>query len=132
MSPNQLKAYEDATKTGLSGRELEAAILVKAAQKLKLCQENWEADDIGRRLDEALRYNQKLWTFFQSQLIEPDNPLPAPIKQNLLNLSIFIDKRTFETMADPTPEKLTVLININLNLAAGLRETAEKAEKEGA
>ena len=30
-------------------------------------------------------------------------------------------KRIFDIMAYPSPEKLTIIININLNLAAGLR-----------
>jgi flagellar protein FlaF len=43
------------------------------------------------------------------------------LKQDLLSLSVFIDKRIFEVMAYPNPEKLTAIININLNIAAGLR-----------
>jgi flagellar protein FlaF len=39
----------------------------------------------------------------------------------LLRLVAFIDKRTLETIAYPSPEKLTILININQNIAAGLR-----------
>jgi flagellar protein FlaF len=36
-------------------------------------------------------------------------------------LASFIDKRIFETMAFPSPEKLTAIIEINCNIAAGLR-----------
>jgi flagellar protein FlaF len=50
-----------------------------------------------------------------------DNPLPDEIKRNLLALSLFVDRRTFETLAYPAPEKLDVLISINLNVSAGLR-----------
>jgi len=50
-----------------------------------------------------------------------DNPLPEEVKHNLLSLSLFIDRRTFEALAYPAPEKLDILININLNVAAGLR-----------
>ncbi len=38
-------------------------------------------------------------------------------------MSIFIDKRTFEVMLKPAPEKLTILIEINMNIAAGLNKT---------
>jgi len=39
----------------------------------------------------------------------------------MLRLIAFIDRRIFETMASPAPEKLTTVININNNIAAGLR-----------
>jgi glutamate synthase (NADPH/NADH) large chain len=46
----------------------------------------------------------------------------AEIKQNIANLAIFIFKRTVELMIDKKPERLGVLININRQIAAGLRE----------
>jgi flagellar protein FlaF len=36
-------------------------------------------------------------------------------------LAAFIDRRIFETMAYPSSEKLNIVIDINNNLAAGLR-----------
>ena len=120
MYANQLRTYETVSKSTLSGRQVEAAVLTKAAIKLKNCQENWEAEDRGAKLDEALKFNQLVWSIFQAELVRPDNPLPKQLRQDILSLSAFIDKRIFETMAYPTPEKLTAIININLNLAAGL------------
>jgi flagellar protein FlaF len=99
---------------------VEAAVLTKAALKLKHCQDNWEAEDRSVKLDEALKFNQLVWSIFQAELVRPDNPLPKKLRQDILSLSAFIDKRIFETMAYPAPEKLTAIININLNLAAGL------------
>jgi len=43
------------------------------------------------------------------------------MRNNLLTLSVFVDKRIIDVMANPVPEKLKILIDINLNLAAGLR-----------
>ena len=120
MLANQLKTYETVSRSTLSGRQVEAAVLTKAALKLKHCQENWEAEDRNAKLDEALKFNQLVWSIFQAELVRADNPLPKKLRQDILNLSVFIDKRIFETMAYPTPEKLTAIININLNLAAGL------------
>ena len=120
MYANQLRTYETVSKATLSGRQVEAAVLTKAALKLKHCQENWEAEDRSAKLDEALKFNQLVWSIFQAELTRPDNPLPKKLRQDILNLSLFIDKRIFETMAYPAPEKLTAIININLNLAAGL------------
>jgi flagellar protein FlaF len=72
-------------------------------------------------LDEALRYNQQIWSIFQGELLKEDNPLPRQLREDILSLSVFIDKRIFEVMNSPDPEKLTVIVNINLNIAAGLR-----------
>jgi len=105
----------------MSGREIEATVLTKAAQKLKDCQDNWNAPDINQKLEEALKYNQRIWSIFQTEMTRDDSPLTGDIKQNLLALSAFIDKRIFETMAYPKADKLTVVININNNIAAGLR-----------
>jgi len=123
MYANQLEAYRTVHKTTTSGRDIEAAALTNAALKLTECQNNWDAADREDKLNEALRINQMIWTILQSELSKEDNPLPKQLKADLLSLSLFIDKRIFEVMAYPSPEKLTTIININLNLAAGLRES---------
>ena len=116
-----LKAYDSVNKSTMSGRDVEAAVLTKAALKLKECQDNWTENSRSAQLEAALKYNQRVWTIFQAELEKPENPLPQSLKVDLLRLSAFIDKRTLETMAYPAPEKLTILININHNIAAGLR-----------
>jgi len=57
-------------------------------------------------------------------LLDENNPLPQQIRENVLRLSAFIDRRIFDTLAYPSPEKLDILININTNIAAGLKGTA--------
>jgi flagellar protein FlaF len=121
MLANPLDAYRDVEKATLSQRELEASVLSKAAIQLQSVKENWIHDDRDSQLEEALNYNQRVWTFFQAELSAEGNPLPEEIRHNLLSLSLFVDRRTFEALAYPAPEKLDVLININLNVAAGLR-----------
>lgn len=121
MSANPLDAYQSVEKSTLSGRELEASVLAKAAIRLQEVQQHWTDPDHEVQLDEALKYNQRVWSFFQSEISQMENPLPAEIKQNILALSVFVDRRIFEVMAYPAPEKLDILININRNIAAGLR-----------
>ncbi|HBL24181.1 MAG: flagellar biosynthesis regulator FlaF [Syntrophorhabdaceae bacterium] len=120
-----INAYKQTIKSTLSGRELEASILSKAARLLKSCQEHWNEEGHFKRLDEALTFNQRVWTIFQDELIREDNPLPAELRGDILNLSVFIDKRIVEIMNDPSPDKLDIIININFNLAAGLRGSSE-------
>ena len=111
-------------KAGLSDREAEAMALMKAAAMLKHCQTNWSAPDRDAQLDKALRFNQRLWSFFQAALVDPGNPLPKAIRENILGLSAFIDKKTLHLMAHPSAEQLDILININTNIAAGLKGQA--------
>ncbi len=126
MSQNQLNAYTAVQKESLSGRELEASILVRAGLMLKSVKENWGASDRDNKLLEAVKFNQKVWSFFQAELSDPDNPLPKNLREDILNLSIFIDKRLFEVLAYPNPDKLTIIIDINFNIASGLRTTPEQ------
>jgi flagellar protein FlaF len=119
------RAYESGAKSAPSGRELESAALFKAARQLEGCRSHWNAADRATRLDEALRYNQRLWTFFQGELLSDGCPLPADLRSNLLRLSAFIDRRTFEMIARPTPEGLAALIEIDRHIASGLSGQAE-------
>jgi flagellar protein FlaF len=114
-------------KATMSGREIEASVLSQAALKLSECRDNWDADDIDKKLKEALEYNQRIWSILQGELARPDHPLPRQIRYNLLALSAFIDKRVFEIMAFPSPEKLNIVIDINRNIAAGLRQSTSAA-----
>jgi flagellar protein FlaF len=124
MPANPLEAYRSVEKATLSQRDLEANVLAKAAAQLQDLRANWTRDGQDARIEEALGYNQRVWSFFQAELSLEDNPMPEEIKRNLLALSLFVDRRSFEVLAYPAPEKLDVLININLNVAAGLRGEA--------
>ena len=105
--------------------------------------EAWALTESGRRMAlasrggreamrEALRLNWRLWTIFQADLtvaIETQDQ-PSDIHINMLTLCQFIDKHTVAALGDPTPERLRVLIDINRNIAAGLRESL--AREQGA
>lgn len=121
MANNPIAAYESVEKATQEGRGLEAHVLSLSATKMADLCEHWDAPDRDARLEEALRHNQKIWSFFQAEVTQPDNPLPDEIKRNILALSVFVDKRIFEIMAYPEAAKLDILIEINRNLAAGLR-----------
>jgi flagellar biosynthesis activator protein FlaF len=117
----QLNAYKTVQDyNNKSGREIEADALIHCAHLLSDCQNNWNALDHDKKLVKALKTNQSVWSIFQSELARPDNPLPVEIRKNILTLSVFIDNRIIQIMAKPEPEKLKSLIDINLNLAAGL------------
>jgi len=122
VGPRALEAYEAAGKAASSNRELEAVALFKAARKLEAVRNDWDSPDRKESLQAALRYNQRLWTFFQTELSVPDHEMLTEVRVNLLRLSGFVDRRTFEIMAatEPEPDQLQVLIDINRNIGAVL------------
>ena len=72
---------------------------------------------------DAVRVNWRLWTIIQAEQADPDCATPKNIREGLLNLANFVDKRSIELLASPDPLKLQPLININRNIAAGLLGT---------
>jgi flagellar biosynthesis activator protein FlaF len=126
MQQYTVNAYTEIQKEGLSGRELEASVISRAGLMLKQVQDNWSAPNRSEKLLEAIKFNQKVWSFFQAELADPSNPLPKKLREDILSLSLFIDKRLFEVLAFPDSEKLSIVIDINFNIAAGLRTKAEQ------
>jgi flagellar biosynthesis activator protein FlaF len=118
MSGYGASAYQR-VQTTLAPRELEAHLLLKAAAQLQSFKDNWSYE--AEAVAEALTLNRKLWTILGTSATEDSNPLPAEVKENIGNLTVFVLKRTLEIMDDPSPEKLSALISINRSLAQGLR-----------
>ena len=116
-----VNAYQGVQKETMSARETEARVLSKAALKLKECQGNWDSETRRTKLEEAFEYNHQIWSVFQAELTKPNHPMDKELRQNLLNLSIFIEGRIYDTRAYPDPDKLTAIINITNGIAAGLR-----------
>ena len=112
------QTYGKIAKQTANPRELEADLLLKAAARLQAIHDAWDSKRAD--LDEALIYNRKLWTIFVTSATNPDNPLPAGIRQNVANLGVFVFNQTLAIMTNPKPENLGSLININRELAAGL------------
>ena len=120
MYNNMVQTYQNAERSAISGRDTEARVLLKGALKLRECQENWGSKGQEDKLEEALVFNQQIWSIFQTELMREDHPMPRKLRMDLMALGSFVDKRIFDLMAYPAAEKLTAIININRNIAAGL------------
>ncbi|MBF0329961.1 MAG: flagellar biosynthesis regulator FlaF [Nitrospirae bacterium] len=105
----------------MSGRELEASVLEKAAAILKNCKENWNEQGLEAKLNDALGFNNLIWSILKSEVSKGTTPLPVETRQNLLKLADFIEKRTEDIRKNPSADKVDILININLNIASGLK-----------
>ena len=128
---NASTKYRQPGEQGGSPRETEGRALMEAARRLSIAKDNpGDAD----ALVDTVRLNWRLWTIFQSEVSEPEAGLPEELRDNMLTLCNFVDKRTVEILADPQPQMLDVLININRNIAAGLLNDtdAANAPAEGA
>lgn len=115
--PNMQYAAYMKTQNITDHRTNQANILREAANRLLNAQSQWGDVDV---LHDALTYNLRFWTIIQSDTSDNSCPHPNNIRLNLLKLSNFIDKHTLDIYADPWRDKLTILININKNLALGL------------
>ncbi|RVU38540.1 hypothetical protein EOI86_04455 [Hwanghaeella grinnelliae] len=92
--------------------------LVETARRLESAKRN---PDDSNAILAAVRVNWRIWTIIQSSLVDPECPLPQEVRENLLNLSRFIDRRSAELIATPADvHKLDVLINIDRQIGAGL------------
>jgi flagellar protein FlaF len=74
-------------------------LLLKAASRLQAAQDGW--DKTRPELDDALRYNRKLWTIFTTSITTPDHPLPVEIRQNVANLGVFVFGQTIAILGKP-------------------------------
>jgi len=98
-------------------RSTEAWALGEASRRLALAA---RMDDKGESLREALRLNQRLWSIFQAALTEPDCPLPLEIRDNVLALSVMIDRHVMARLGDLDGGKIGPILDINRAIAEGL------------
>jgi flagellar biosynthesis activator protein FlaF len=125
MHSQGASAYSQTAKQTTDPRNLEANLLSRSAARLQLIRDDWD----GQRSEllGVLTSNRRLWTIFLSTVTQDENPLPNPVKENVANLGLFVMNHTMDVMTRPDAQKLDVLININRQLAAGLRGTPEIA-----
>jgi flagellar protein FlaF len=75
----------------------------------------------------AVRFNWRLWTIFQTDLVDQNCALPAEVRGNLLGLADFIDRHSAGILANPEPRQVEVLVNINRQIGEGLLEGQRNA-----
>lgn len=113
-----------------SGRQIEVSILQMAAGKLRACMGAEGEVKWSRDLDEALRFNQKVWDVFTADWSNEQCQLDIELRQNLLSLAVFVKKRSFTQMAQPTRDGLSTLVQLNDQLIDGLRGGVDPAAED--
>lgn len=110
-----------AQKTTSDPREVEARVLLKAAQFMLDLQNDWDnvTPDL---LEETLKYNRSIWLMFYDTAVEntEGEQRPDALRNNIYNLANFIFQREIDILAKPEKKKFDVLIKINRDIAGGL------------
>lgn len=126
MNPYANAAHAASIPQEGNPRETEAWALTEAARRMAVAARG-NAEDMRT----ALRLNWKLWTIFQADLtgqVEAGDVTETTV--NMLSLCQFVDFHTVAALTEPTPEKLETLININRNIAGGLRDSLAREASE--
>ncbi len=116
MSNPYAASQQTALNTG-APQNVEAYALIELARRMAAAQ----GEPVDREaVLHVVRTNWKLWTIIQASLVDPDCTVPTAIRENLLSLSNFVDRRSAELLSNPDASALTTLININRQIGAGL------------
>lgn len=117
------KAYEAIQRSAQPLRQAEALAFTRAARDLEAAM----APPIEpHRLEAALKLNQRLWAMVLDEISEPGNNLPAELRANLKRLAGLVDQRTIQALSSHDPRLLAVLVQIDLDVAAGLLDGMRK------
>ncbi|MEH3118093.1 MAG: flagellar biosynthesis regulator FlaF [Methylorubrum populi] len=114
-------AYAKVSRVALSPREAEAAVLLKAAGRLQALGTDLTP---GTALNEALTFNQRVWTILASAATEANSPLPVEVRNGMAQLSAYVFHTILDTMIEPTVQKVESLVALNNHIAAGLQGDA--------
>ena len=122
MNPYAAAAQVASTPQEGNPRATEAWALTEAGRRM--VQAAARGDVVSIR--DAARLNWRLWTIFQADLtvaLETDPTNEVTI--NMLTLCQFVDRHTVAVLATPEKDMLDVLINLNRQIAAGLKESLQ-------
>ena len=117
MNAIALNAYKTAQLSAISPKMIEKMAFERAVGLLRRAADNIRDFD---SYVSALKFNQTLWTLIQAGISEGQIQVPSKVKMGLLNLSLFIDAHTYKALSNPNADHLEPLIDIDLNIVAGL------------
>lgn len=112
-------------------RELEARVLLKAAQFMVDLQNEWD-NRPKEALEDILKYNRNIWMMFYDTAVEnTEGTRPEALRNNIYNLANFVFKRELDIISKPEKSKIDILIKINRDIANGLMNSVRNAPADG-
>ena len=121
--------YEKLRWKTMSGREVEFAVLRKAALLFRRAQNSIDPGHMNDEVEEAIAFNRRIWEVLRSGWQDETCALPTEIRQNLLNLSAFMAKAEIGFRTHPCADALNSMIQVNETLATGLEAAAGEQAK---
>ena len=129
MNPYAAAAQVASTPQEGNPRATEAWALTEAGRRMVQAAARGDAQSIR----EAARLNWRLWTIFQADLtVALENDPTNEVTVGMLTLCQFVDRHTVEVLAQPDKDKLDVLVNLNRQIAAGLKESLANIPQDAA
>ena len=131
-----LAAYKKTIRESETPRQIERRILSCVTHDLTQRGQGFDAAvDTKDRLAilagglrDALSENQQFWAALRYDLAEPANAMPDTLKASLISIGLWVDRQTSALMAGQG--RLSGLIEVNVNIAAGLSGQAAPAVRE--
>lgn len=118
-----LQAYQQASARAESPREMEYRLFGQVTRALMSAAEADESD-LQTRMD-ALDWNRRLWSTLATDCASPDNNLPAPLRAQMISLSLWVSRHTSAVIR--RQEEIGPLIDINRIVMQGLSGQSEAA-----
>ena len=103
--------------------EIEAEIFLKYARALSKAS---TSDDDAQKLL-ALDNNLRLWVEIETSLKDAKNLLSQEIKENLMQLSKFVERMTLSKGVKMSKTDFDCLVNINMQISEGLLEAVKNS-----
>ena len=115
-------AYAKVAKETAPPRELEATLLLRPPPSCRPCTSCGRKSRPNSRTPCCIIASSGRCS---SILVNrDDNHLPKPVRNNLVQLGLFVMNETFAAMTKPTLNQLKAMIKVNRGIAAGLRGRA--------
>ncbi|HEV2531697.1 flagellar biosynthesis regulator FlaF [Phenylobacterium sp.] len=116
-----VQAYQQAAARAESPRDIEYRLFGQVTRALMTASET-EALEIGARMD-ALDWNRRLWSVLAADCASNGNQLPAPLRANIISLSLWVNRHTSAIMRNEA--EFGPLIDVNKMIMQGLEPRGE-------
>ncbi len=115
------EGYTQTARSTLDARSIEYYVFARITGKLEslLLANDYESFETQKNLIVALHDNDHLWSQIRIDVLNPDNLLPQPLKDQLLSLAKFVCKHSSVALTDTAA--LDDLIAINKTIMKGLQ-----------
>ena len=111
-----VQAYQQAAARAESPREIEYRLFGQVTRALMAAAE-LDPGEIAARMD-ALDWNRRLWSTLSADCAQPTNALPAPLRANIISLSLWVNRHTSAIMRNEA--EFGPLIDVNKMIMQGL------------